>query len=487
MTVKKIDKPTDEAVKDAVAVVKKVADTLAAVEKTDPPKGAKPKALDEVILDFGKHDSNSRMKRAVKDTQKLGTTVVPVEKVKGPVVVIAGMNISPVATGLKPTGPCGDMYVHEGKEFHLPGHLLFNPHTRTGVDENEPWIRTTSYQGPEMSLFAFVYDGDTFYLLMDEHSSFTRDTQSYYGRSKGGMLIMINSVSNNDQFIGHNVLVNVESEDGTYNQSSIIVSSSRVGPIRGWGESSAFKVGSKREKYSNIRLKKVDVVDTALSRGRYYSCNFTKCHIRGTGTTENDITNSYLTECRIKGSRVTLVNLSGESLDFSAEGEILIKNVGKLKDQQWSFPSIHVTNRFAFTEIDYLTRHDRAIKMVRISPTEVELSLTLWKDNVKVAIDTPRYTVESIVREGLREDKDKKTEPAQFLSPFVSPTYNGPFQPLGYRGLDRPTDGIRGYMEGYIVDQVVSRLGVIQMLDEVEKAAQDITYGRTQDYINFLE
>lgn len=478
MTDKKVDKVIDEAAKDAVATVKKDADKGA-------PPAKKKDITTEIRQEFGSKRLANRLKKAVESVTTLGGSVSPVEAVQGPVVTIAGLRINPIATGLKPTGSSGDLYVHEGKEFYLPHHLLYNAFTRNGTEENEPWVRTTNYNGPEMSLFAFVYDGETFYLLMDEHSSFTRDGEGYYPRMKGGQLILINSSSTNDLFTGHSVLANVVSENNTLNKSSIIVTSARVGRQRGWGASTPFKLGAKREKYSDVRLKQVDAVDSELNRGRYYSSNFTKSSVTGTGAGENDISHSYLTECEVKGSKVTLTNLTGEDLDLRADGEVLVKGVSRLVNQQWSFPTIHVTNRFAFTEIDHINRHDRAIKMVRISPAEVEIRLDLWKDGVKLAIDAPRYTVESVIREGIRNNKAKKSEP---VTPGIGPFggFQGPFQPLGYRH-DKPGETISNFMENYIVETVISRLGMIQLLDEVEECASDLSRPRNTDYINFLE
>lgn len=477
MTEKKSKKEIDESFDKAVTVAKEV------VPDDAPPKKKDVSAA--IRQEFSSKRSSSRLKKAVESVERLGGSVSTVEELKGPVVIIAGLRINPVVTGLKPTGGSGDLYVHEGKEFYLPHHLLHNAFTRNGFEENEPWVQTTNYSGPEMSLFAFVYDNETFYLLMDEHSSFTRDAEGYYPRMNGGQLVLINSSSANDLFTGQSVLANVASENNSLNKSSIIVTAARVGRQRGWGVSSPFKQGAKREKYSGLRLKQVDVVDSELSRGRYYSSNFTKTSVIGTGPSENDVIHTYLTECDIKGSKVILANLTGEDLSLRAEGEVLVKGVSRLSNQQWSFPSIHVTNRFAFTEIDHINRHDRAIKMVRINPTEVELTLDLWKDGVKLAIDAPRFTVESIIREGLRANKDKKSEPA---TPGISPFggYQSPFQPLGYRH-DKPGETISNFMESYIVESVISRLGMIQLLNEVEECASELSRTRNGDYINFLD
>lgn len=479
MTEKKGKKEIDDSFDKAVVAAKEAIATATPAEKKEVITDKQQR------LDTGSKRTNSRLKKAVESVERLGGSVSEVEPLKGPVVIIAGLRINPIATGLKPTGGSGELYVHEGKEFYLPHQLKYNSFTQNGVDELEPWVQTTNYQGPEMSLFAFVYDNETFYLLMDEHSSFTRDAETYYPRMKGGQLVLINSSSSNDLFTGHNVLANVVSENNTLSKSNIVVTAARVGRQRNWGVSSPFKLGAKRDKYSELRLKQVDVIDSELSRGRYFSSNFTKTSIAGNGQGENDISHTYLTECDIKGSKVTLANLTGEELTIRAEGEVLVKGVSSLSNQQWSFPSIHVTNRFAFTEIDHVNRHDRAIKMVRISPTEVEIAVALWKGGVKLAIAAPRQTVESVIRAELREDKDKKPEPTQMgFSAFGG--FNGPFQPLGYRN-DKPGETISNFMESYIVETVVSRLAMILMLDEVEECAEDLKRSRNTDYINFLE
>jgi len=485
MTDKKADKVIDEAVKEVATKVKKVveADKPLVAEPTIRP------ASPQIRQEFGSRRTNSRLKKSVESAKQLGATVTEVDAVKGPSVVIAGMRISPIATGLKPTGGSGDVYVYEGKEFYLPNHLMYNPHTRNGFDADEPWVARTTYKAPEMSLFVFVYDNETFHILMDDHSSFTRDAEGYYPRTKSGQLIMINSTSRNDQFVNQAVLANVESENNILNQSHLIVNSNRVGPERGWGGSGPFKLGSKRQKYSDLRLKKVDAIDSQLTRGRYFSCNFTSSAIDGSSTQESDLSHTYLTETRIKGGRITLTGLNGEKVDISAVGDVLVKGVGRMEGQQWSFPSVHVTNRFAFTEIDYTARNDRGIKMVRVDEKNVELAVNFWGEHLKLAIDTPRHTVEVVVRDSLREDKDKKAEPLPFQGPFGG-GYMGPFQSqLGSRGFagEKPGETIRNFMETYIVDQVVSRLAMIQLLDEVEATAKDLAGRRGGEYLDYLE
>jgi hypothetical protein len=367
-------------------------------------------------------------------------------------------------------------------EFWLPHHVVYNQHTRRSRSD-EPWEDSSTFQGPEMSLFAFTYDGSTFYLLMDEHSTFTRNDDAYYNRSKGGHLIMLNSSSLNDQFIGGATLVNVESENNVLNRSSIVNNSASVGRERGWGASREFQLGDKRQKYEKVRLRKTDVIDSDLSGGRYIDCNFTKISLVGGGTAENLVSGSSLSESRIYGSKITIENVRGETLNIHADGEILIKGISHLVNQDWNFPSIYITNRFAFTEIDYVTRADRGIRLIRLNKKEVGLNLLYWKSSTKLAIDANRQVIEETLRGELEKDKEKKDTPPPLNGPFgYIPAFPpSPFSP------PKPGESIRNFVMQYLVDQVFSRLGMIQMLDEVEETAKELHGDKSDSLYNLYE
>jgi len=392
------------------------------------------------------------------------------------------MRLSPIQTGIKPNGSQGDLYVIDGKEFWLPHQVVHNPHTRTPGGNDEPWDVGSTYKGPEMSLFAFVYDGQTFHLLMDEHSSFIRDDDGYYNRSKGGHLIMINSSSHNDQFVSNACLVNVETKGCVLNRSCIVANSRRVGRDRNWGTSGPFKHGDKREKYDNVLLKKCEVIDSSLTKGRYVDSTFNKSALEGSSG-DNVVTNTNTVESTIQGQRITLDGLRTDTIDVSSQGEIVIKGIGLLAHQDWRFPSIYVTNRFAFTEIDHVTRQDRAIKMVRTSPSEVELRIHFFRDGVKLALDTPRHTVEELLRDALDEDKAKKPVTLTSDRPFgYAPVFPSPmFAP------PKPGETIKNIALNYLVEQVFSRLGMIQLLDEVEQTAENLKPNKRYEFENFYD
>ena len=476
MTDKKEVKVADTAVTNAVKTVKKLADTLTTLEKGTPPATTdNPAKRRDPIL-------QGRMKKAIEGAEKLGATVTPIEPEKGPVVIVGGVRISPIKTGIKPSGGSGDIYVVDGMEFWLPHHVVYNQHTRRSRSD-EPWEDSSTFQGPEMSLFAFTYDGSTFYLLMDEHSTFTRNDDAYYNRSKGGHLIMLNSSSLNDQFIGGATLVNVESENNVLNRSSIVNNSASVGRERGWGASREFQLGDKRQKYEKVRLRKTDVIDSDLSGGRYIDCNFTKISLVGGGTAENLVSGSSLSESRIYGSKITIENVRGETLNIHADGEILIKGISHLVNQDWNFPSIYITNRFAFTEIDYVTRADRGIRLIRLNKKEVGLNLLYWKSSTKLAIDANRQVIEETLRGELEKDKEKKDTPPPLNGPFgYIPAFPpSPFSP------PKPGESIRNFVMQYLVDQVFSRLGMIQMLDEVEETAKELHGDKSDSLYNLYE
>ena len=429
-----------------------------------------------------------RMKKAVEGAEKLGASATPVVVEKGPKVIVGGMRLTPIKTGIRPNGPQGDLYSVDGREFWIPHQVLHNQHTQKKPTASDaPWDFSSSYEAPEMSLFVFTYDGQTFYVLMDDNSSFVRDDDIYYHHTKGGALLMINSSSHNDQFINSNVLVNVDSVQGTLNKSMIVVNSRSVGRDTSWGSGGPFRLGDKREKYEHVRLLRTDVIDSEVSKGSYVDSSFAKSSITSGGKS-NEVKSTNLTESRIHGARLELRGLRGEGLDVHSSGDITLKGISLLMKQTWRFSSIYVTNRFAFTEIDYLTARDCGIKMVRINPTEVEVRVHEWKDGFSLKLDATRPTIEEALRRAIEEDKGKKDVPVPALTPgfgFGAP-FPGAYNP-GRFGQPNPGETIQQVALQYLVDQVSSRLGMIQLMDEVEETAKCLNPNKSYEGDNFYD
>lgn len=427
-----------------------------------------------------------RMKKAVEGAEKLGASATPVVVEKGPKVVVGGMRLTPIKTGIRPNGPQGDLYSVDGREFWIPHQVLHNQHTqRKQANDDAPWDFSSNYEGPEMSLFVFTYDAQTFYVLMDEHSSFVRDDDVYYNHTKGGALLLINSSSYNDQFINSNVLVNVDSSQSTLNRSTIIVNSRSVGRDTSWGSGGPFRLGDKREKYEHVRLLRTDVIDSELSKGRYIDSSFAKSAVTSSGK-DNFVKATNLTESRIHGSKLDLIGLRGEGLDIHSPGDVTLKGISLLLKQTWRFSSVYITNRFAFTEIDYLTARDCGIKMVRISPTEVEVRVHEWKDGIILKLDATRPTIEESLRKAIEEDKGKKDAPIVTNQPGFGFAYQGAFAPARF-GPPSPGETIQQVALEYLVTQVSSRLGMIQLLDEVEETAKCLNPNKAYDGDNFYD
>lgn len=475
MTEKKGKKEVDESFDKAVAVAKE-----AVAFNADVPVN-KPTPAVAVV----KKPVTQRMKKAVEGAEKLGASATPVVVEKGPTVIVGGMRLTPIKTGIRPNGPQGDVYSVDGREFWIPHQVLHNQHTQKKQSGDAPWDFSSSYEGPDMSLFVFTYDGQTFYILMDEHSSFVRDDDVYYSHTKGGALLMINSSSHNDQFINSNVLVNVDTVQSTFNKSVIVVNSRSVGRDNTWGSGGPFRLGDKREKYENVRLLRTDVIDSELTKGSYVDSSFAKSAITS-GSNTNEVKSTNLTDSRIHGARLTLGGLRGEGLDIHSSGDITLKGISLLLKQTWRFSSIYVTNRFAFTEIDYLTARDCGIKMVRVNPTEVEVRVHEWKDGFSLKLDAARPTIEEALRKAIEEDKGKKDAPIPINGPGFGYAFPGAYSP-GRFGQPNPGETIQQVALQYLVDQVSSRLGMIQLLDEVEETAKCLNPNKSYEGDNFYD
>ena len=478
MTDKKAEVPVtkvaDKPVKKAVEPVKNLADTLVVVDT------AKPGADD--VVSIRKPERVARMERAIASTELVGSKTTPVPTEKGPIVIIGGMRLSPKETGIKPNGPNGDVYVAEGREFYIPHQVRYNAQTLTGNNIHEdPWDRQSTYQGPEMSLFVFVYNSVTHYLLMDEHSSFYRESTGYFiSRVPNSQLLMINSSSRDDEFLHNNALVNVETKDCVFNKSEVITNVATPGRETGWGSSGAFHLGQKRPAYENLRLKDSTILDSMVCGGSYNQTHITRSSVEQAGTSIS-IKSSSLDNTCLAANHIDVQGVRFDKANIRIAGRLDIKGISALTGVDWSYEGAYITNRFDFTEIDFIHRMDNAIKMMRINEDEFSLGVQ-WGDNIKLSLTATRTEIEEAIKElSLSARGKKKLTP----SPTAYPgQYFGSVTP--WAGSMKPAESIKNHLLQYATDQILSRLGMVQMLDEIYAISQDLNR-QSSNYINFYE
>jgi len=469
-------------------------------EPKEEPQVAEAQAIaKDIVLQFDElgMKPRGRLGKVIESAQRYGGKTEALLPGKGPTVVIAGTRIGPVATGLKPTGPGGEVYVYEDQHFQLPHQVLYNEYTRT-QSTNAPWEDPTNFDFPEMSLFIFSFSGVKYHLLMDDRSSFVLSDDFYFRTARGGNLIMINAASMDNHFLGDCSLVNVAVKNTVLNKSHLVIVSGDVGASNGWGPSGPHRPGiSKRQEYDNLYLLACSVVDSILSGGRYSNSHITKSTVGGlkpSNPSPVKVTNSYLTQCVINGGKVSVSKLTAEKFVAETEKDILIRGVGGLNGQHWRVPSIHVTNRFAFTQLDYLSRHDRALMMIRTSPTEVYLTTDRWSlpaEKKPLPIDSPRHVIEEQLQELLGEKGKGVLKPFGLIpGPGPGPLgYTPPWERPGFPGYGghQGTETVKGQILQYLVDQVVSRLKMIVLLDEVEDVAEEMGISSEGESSSFFE
>lgn len=466
---------------------KKTAVEVKAVEKKVTEK--KP-SVDKVELVVGeslpvarKPERVARMERAIASTELAGSKATPVPAEKGPIVVIGGMRLSPKVTGIKPNGSSGDMYVVDDRQFYIPHPVRYNPQTIKGEPHSDPWDQQSTYQGPEMSLFVFVYNQVTHYLLMDEHSSFYRESTGYFiSGVPNSQLLMINSSSRDDEFLYNNALVNVETEGCVLNKSEIICNVGHPGRDTGWGSSGPFRMGQKRPHYENIRLKNSSVLDSGISGGGYSNSHIVRSTVEcaGSGVT---ITDCSLDNTLLSANNIKVKGCRFDKSEIRMDGKLFIKGISSLNGVVWNYEGAMITNRFDFTEIDFIHRMDNAIKMMRVNEDEFSLGVQ-WGDNVKLSLTATRMEIEEAIKE-LSLGSSGKKKPGPVTPPgFAQPYFGSAMTP--WSPVTRPAESIKSQLLQYATDQIVSRLSIIHMLDEINAISDDLNRHRSE-YVNFHE
>jgi hypothetical protein len=350
--------------------------------------------------------------------------------------MLHGVIIEPEETGLKESHR---IVTKSGQAFWLNG--------RSNAGKDEP---------RDLTYYKVSVEGFEVHLLLDAKSScqfggaesYRRGSphpSEYTNRIHNGInqVVLLNSDSTYDTFLGDVVLEN-QSTRGCYFNNSTVSSESR-NPQANFAPWIGRSENLKRQelRYSNLFASSI------------YNCTIAESVTLKETTLDNStikVSEEFTAEySRIKDSSIkgTFVKLKWAQLDkthIPSTGAILIVNT-VMKDENLSAKSLYIPNKFCTLKVDL--PHDH-LSMRRENQTKVGITIG-WRQPVEFDISSTVEVIDAKVREVLRDS-----------------SYHNPLDP-------DLRDPVINNMIHYVVQSIRSRLRVITMLDSAVKTARVVT------------
>jgi hypothetical protein len=361
-------------------------------------------------------------------------------------VTVDGVEIEPIATGIKTD--LTSIYIKElGEAIHLPGTHGYRVSDR------------------EFKLFSVKVGVNQNYYLLDDESSvelnIKENRRNRFGFEGGSVaarksiMALVNSSSTDDTVVGEAALINVISQKNLLNSSALIATEDVVTP-HGYGYNGLFadhavdkpweisgkKIESikSRATVSESQFKRTTVVNSMITQGSYLECQFNRCTIEASGFTS--ASRSYLDKTTLSGTRMTLKNVNLGSCTVRSEAELLIK-YSVFNNLMFSGKTIHILNKF-----NYLSLDTPASKMflVRASNREFDLGTSVYNlQRLKL-----NCTIEEV---------------RKVISGVMS---------IDEEGFPVAETSITRSFANYLTESVMSRLKVIQLIDEAKQLVRDV-------------
>lgn len=291
------------------------------------------------------------------------------------------------------------------------------------------------------------------YYLLDGNSTVSLgggDTRLDYHRRQNvpnrGVLVLINSSSNDDLVIGESTLINTESAYNLLN-NSVLACTKENDPHypRGFGYMNdepvpVCKEVKERFNVKECLFKRTSVFNSSITKGEYRDSQIHDTLISGTGFVQ--IGASQIFDSNIRGTRVTMKGNSLTKCGVHSEGELLLK-YSRFTGQHIKANSIYIPNKFCYLEID-TPQH----KMYLVRATRRDFDLGVNVHNMeRLRLDAPKEEIEKVVACQLSLD------------------------PEGF--YTQPTSLSRS-VASYLTDSITSRLKVVRLLDEAKQLVREV-------------
>ena len=307
------------------------------------------------------------------------------------------------------------------------------------------------YADKVFSLYLLRTAGSEAYYLLDGNSTVTLgggEVKLSFHAPRSvpcrGVLVLINSSSNEDVVIGESALINTESAHNVLNNSVLArtkePSADYCEPFYKVSEAVIVKDIKERLNIKECQFKRTSVFDSVVTKGVYRDSQIRDSKIFGAAYTT--VTVSQVMDTSIRGTRVTIKGTHLDKTSITAEGELLVK-YSRFTGAHIRASSIYIPNKFNYLEVD---TPQHKLYFVRSTPKDFD-------------IGTQTYNMERM-RLDVNEDEIRKLVAGQMST-----------DPEGF--ATRPSMLTRS-IANYLSDSIRSRLRVIRLLDEAKQLVREV-------------
>lgn len=353
----------------------------------------------------------------------------------GGTVTIDGVAQTPVATDIVVTNA----------HVSLPDHdiSLYVPYRLAGKCVGK------------FSLYKVKHDGGDVTYLIDENSCVEIQNNQSQRRpfsrrsvSAGGILMLVNSYSKNDTVLGENYLVNIDSSNNLFNNSSVAdlpedkLNSKSLNLPWGFEEET-----SGRRPIANSFFKMSTITNSGLTSGTYVSCCINETTIDSAGHTVLNQCDLYTSS--VRGSRAHMKGMTLDRSTLSSEGSVHC-GPGRLVGIYINAPSIYLSNKMGYLSIETPTEK---LDLVRSTETEFVV-FGHWGGQQRIALDASREDIEVLACD----------------------VHLGRGYMQSHKPADVKRDAITQSIIDYIVDSIESRFSVVRLMDAAQRLAGGTTF-----------
>lgn len=348
-------------------------------------------------------------------------------------VIFRGEPLKPVATDVHLR--YGEI-IFEGKSIrvHHSGH----------AHNNDIPMNAYRFQLLGRDTLAFL-DKDSFLEISAKGDNTPFDTDTRRFNSGEHAIILVNSTSLDDNFIGVSYLEHIESVNNLFNNSSVRAATNHQGrrePVWDPDEYDSlrkierFKVGDKRHRYRDCQFKKTTVTDSILLPGGYRNSVISNVTLASARRVTVD--HASLSNCRVEASEIELWRTSISKCRLHADTKVIVRSI-QLNKENFYFSALYLPNKFSYMEVPVVNR--APLKLVRVSPQEVEVGFNSNR-MLKIKIsEVDDWSLTDKVTELLKKNGQLGKEHAEATNEF--------------------TDSL----VRYVMDSLRSRIRVIGLID----------------------
>lgn len=262
------------------------------------------------------------------------------------------------------------------------------------------------------------------------------------------VITLVNSQSKNDYFLGGVVLVGVESEDNSYQDSIIELRRHYFGdPSKG----AKTNPQARRVKVQDVDAEKVRFRGQSLPAGSYYDSSLTEnTFIRGELDDDSrrvNIWKSALRWCSFREGAIDIRNAEVTHSTFHFTGDVKLDSVTVKEEYFNNLPGIYLASKFDLTSIDVAGQSPA--QMIRVDADNVLITLPVAKER-HLAGEQNR----ALIKMPFRNPNSRRSLRLKAMEMFF--------------GDNMPSEMEESVLD-YLADTVLSRCSMINLMDSAKR------------------